>query len=179
MSTLERIIEAQKERHAQRDLVIGLVTDMWAEERREVISSSMMSCTPSERRDVLLSVISTLPEEEQFQIVGKLVAKLDAGTIVPSPPVRIQSGTTRSSLIQKRNTHRDLITEVLSTAGRPLGAGEIIKAVQELDPERPRASLDAEMQRMQKDKILAPHGRTSRGATYALVIGGTPTPLTE
>lgn len=74
---------------------------------------------------------------------------------------------------QKRVTHREIISQVLAAANRPMGAGDIIAAVQAIDPERKRESLEAELHRMREDGVIVQKGSNGRGALYVLPNGGT------
>ena len=75
----------------------------------------------------------------------------------------------------KRKTHRALIAEVMAAGNRPMGAGDVIAAVQQLDAERKRESLEAELHRMREDRLIAQQGTNGRGSLYVLTNGGQPT----
>jgi hypothetical protein len=74
---------------------------------------------------------------------------------------------------QKRVTHREITSQVLAAANRPMGAGDIIAAVQAIDPERKRESLEAELHRMREDGVIVQKGSNGRGSLYVLTNGGT------
>lgn len=75
--------------------------------------------------------------------------------------------------VSKRKTHRAAIAEVMTAIGRPMGAGEIVAGVQQMDPERRREPIEAELHRMRTDGAIVTQGTNGRGATYVLA-GGAP-----
>ncbi len=73
----------------------------------------------------------------------------------------------------EKMTIRELIYAVFAVEKAPLGAAALYKGIQKMKPDINRSSVDGEINRMKKDKLLvavgtAPHG----GSLYNLTNGG-------
>jgi hypothetical protein len=64
---------------------------------------------------------------------------------------------------QKRPQLREYIREALTSAGRPLGSGDILRAVRHLKSDVNKGSVNSELIRMQKASCLFTAGMTKHG----------------
>lgn len=74
----------------------------------------------------------------------------------------------------QRKTLRDLISEVITAAGKPIGASDIFHGVLALKPDAKRPSIDAELVRMRKDNLLVQQGVGANNGGLFVLRGGAP-----
>jgi len=199
VSSLDRIVQDRKERKVRREAAISAVMALPLEDQHEVLAEliSLLE-TPLEIKEPSEGVSSEgsfTDRAEAFVLqhpsgvrTGEVAEAI--GQKAPSTDGTLRSICKTRKTVERRDgkwfpsmkapnlrrkTHRDLISNVLAKGKRPMGAGEIVAGVQEIDADRKRESLEAELHRMREDGLIAAEGSNGRGSLYVLINGGEPT----